>query len=447
MGAAHEVSRRQFLKLSALMGGGFAIGVCFDAPARATPSGLPATAPQPATFVPNAWVRVSPDNVVTIVVDKSEMGQGVWTSMPMLVAEELDADWTRIKIEQAPAADVYKNPQLGVEATGGSTSVASSYLPLRRAGAAARALLVQAAAHRWQVARSSIQTRKGVLYGPDGQSLTYGEVASDAAGLTPPQNPQLKPADQFVLLGRPMARVDIPSKVNGQAVFGLDVKIPGMLVAAVAHSPVFGGRVQHYDASRARAVPGVRDVVPIKDGVAVVAHDYWTAHKGLAAMPITWDEGPNAQVSSNSIHQSFEQAAAHPGAIAEDKGDVHRALANAAHVLHAVYDIPFQAHATMEPMNCTADVRHDRCEIWAPTQNQTGAQRTAAHITGLPHSRIFIHTTMLGGGFGRRFEQDFVDDAVRISKAVGAPVKVVWSREEDMTHDFYRPAVYNRLTG
>lgn len=445
MSARHNPARRRFLKMTALVGGGFALGVTLDAcHHRAAPAGTTVESPP---FVPNAWVRITPDDVVTIVIDKSEMGQGVWTSMPMLVAEELDADWQRIRLEQAPAAEVYKNPKLGLEATGGSTSVASSYLPLRTAGAAARMMLVAAAAEQWKVPADAIQTRNGVLHGPDGKTLTYGAVATAAAKLTLPEHPTLKSADEFVLLGKPVPRTDTPSKVDGTAVFGIDVKLPGMLFATVAHSPVFGGTVKHYDPAAAKAVPGVRAVVPVAHGVAVVAHGYWAAHKALLAMPIAWDDAGHGDVSSASILKEFEAAARHPGAVAEHKGNAAHALQGAHRVVQAVYEIPFQAHATMEPMNCTAHVRPDGCEIWAPTQNQTGTQATAARITGLPTSKIVVHTTMLGGGFGRRFENDFVDDAVRISKAVGAPVKVIWSREEDMTHDFYRPAVYNRLTG
>lgn len=446
MDPEHNPARRRFLKMTALAGGGFALGVTLDACQRRGTTRATMT-PGDAPFVPNAWVRITPDDVVTIVVDKSEMGQGVWTSMPMLVAEELDADWSKIRLEQAPAADVYKNPKLGIEATGGSTSVASSYLPLRTAGAAARAVLVAAAAQQWQVSADTIRTRNGVLHGPDGKTLSYGAVASAAAKLTPPENPKLKSADEFVLLGKPIPRTDTPSKVDGSAVFGIDMKLPGMLFATVAHSPVFGGTVKHYDAARAKAIPGVKAVVPVTDGVAVVARDYWTAHKALLAMPIEWDDRGHGNVSSASILKDFEVAARRPGAVAENKGNAAHALHGAAKIIHAVYEIPFQAHATMEPMNCTAHVRPDGCEIWAPTQNQTGTQTTAAQITGLPPSKIVVHTTMLGGGFGRRFEKDFVDDAVRISKAMNAPVKLIWSREEDTTHDFYRPAVYNRLTG
>ncbi|MHB1951227.1 MAG: xanthine dehydrogenase family protein molybdopterin-binding subunit [Acidiferrobacteraceae bacterium] len=445
MASVHDAQRRRFLQMTVLAGGGFAIGVALDACGR-----FPAAATETSenrTFAPNAWVRITPDNVVTIVVDKSEMGQGVWTSMPMLVAEELDADWREIRLEQAPAADVYRNPKLGLEATGGSSSVSSSYLPLRSAGAAARAMLVAAAAQRWGVPPDAIRTRNGVLHGPGGKTLTYGQVAVAASKLAPPRQPKLKSPDEFVLIGKPVPRTDVPSKVDGSAVFGIDAKLPGLLFAAVAHCPVFGGTVRHYDAARARAVPGVKAVIRVTHGVAVVATDYWTAHKALAGMPIEWNDGGNSHVSSDSILREFEAAAEHPGAVAENRGDTARALHGAAKVIHAEYRIPFQAHATMEPMNCTADVRRDSCELWVPTQNQTGTQARAAQITGLPVSKISVHTTMLGGGFGRRFETDFVDDAVRISKAVHAPVKVIWSREEDMTHDVYRPAVYSRLTG
>ena len=440
-----DLNRRDFLKATALAGGGLAIGVYLPALAqeKLAPN-LNAGKP----FEPNAWVRITPDNVITIVVDKSEMGQGVMTSMPMLVAEELDADWSQIKLQQAPAnQEVYKNPLFGIQATGGSTSVASSWMHLRQPGAAAREMLVAAAAQQWGVTPDTCTTDKGtILHSASGRKLNYGDVATAAASLPVPQNPKLKSPENFKIIGKPMARVDTASKVNGTAEFGIDVKVPDMLIAAVVHSPVFGGKVASFDAAQAKAVPGVRAVVPVEGGIAVVAGDYWTAKKGLQAVKIRWNEGANAQVSTAGINKTFAEAAKRPGAVAHNHGDSAKALSQAAKKLNAVYQLPFAAHATMEPMNCTAHVRQDACEIWAPTQNQTGVQMVAAMITGLPKDKIIVHTTLLGGGFGRRFEQDFLADAVQISKAVGAPVKLIWSREEDMTHDFYRPAVYNRLS-
>jgi isoquinoline 1-oxidoreductase subunit beta len=440
-----DLSRRDFLKATAIVGGGLAIGVYLPAVAQEKLTPNPNAG---KSFEPNAWIRITPDNAITIVVDKSEMGQGVMTSMPMLVAEELDVDWSQIKLQQAPANEVYKNRIFGIQATGGSTSVASSWQHLRQMGAAAREMLVAAAAQQWGVTPDSCVTDKGaIMHSASGRKLSYGEVATTAAGVPVPQNPKLKSPENFKIIGKPIPRVDTASKVNGTAGFGIDVKVPGMLIAAIAHSPVFGGKVGSFDTVQAKAIPGVRAVVLVGDGgVAVVANDYWTAKKGLQAVKIQWRDGANAQVSTAGINKVFAEAANRPGAVAHNHGDSAKALIQSAKKINAVYQLPYAAHATMEPMNCTAHVRKDACEIWAPTQNQTGVQMVAAMITGLPKENIIVHTTLLGGGFGRRFEQDFLADAVQISKTVDAPVKLIWSREEDMTHDFYRPAVYNRLS-
>ncbi len=441
-----DLSRREFLKVSAVVGGGFAIGVCLPSFAQAEKLGADINGDKP--FAPNAWIRITPDNAVTIVVDKSEMGQGVMTSMPMLIAEELDADWSQIKLQPAPAnQEMYKNPIFGIQATGGSTSVASSWQQLRKAGAAAREMLLAAAARQWGVTPDSCTADKGTIIHASGKKLNYGEIANAAADLPAPQNPKLKSPENFKIIGKPMARTDTASKVNGAGTFGIDVKVPDMLAAAIAHSPVFGGKLAGFDAKEAKAMPGVRAVLRVGDNsVAVVARDYWTAKKGLQAVKIRWNEGANAQISTAGINKTYAEAAKRPGAVAHTHGNAAKALNGAAKKLDAVYQLPYAAHATMEPMNCTAHVRKDACEIWAPTQNQTGVQIVAAMITGLPKEKIIVHTTLLGGGFGRRFEQDFLAEAVQISKAVGAPVKLIWSREEDMTHDFYRPAVYNRIS-
>lgn len=448
MNAPMDLSRRSFLKLCALAGGGLALGVYVPAFGRNGPgAAIQSTAPKGPLFAPNAFVQITPDNVVTIIVGKSEMGQGVLTALPMLVADELDADWDRVRLIQAPAANAYKNPHTGMQSTGGSSSVSSSWEPLREAGAAARAMLMTAAARQWGVAPDQVKTAKGVVHGPGGKTLSYGQVATAAAKLPVPPHPHRKAPRDYILIGRPVPRTDTPSKTNGTAQFGIDVRVPGMLIATVAHSPVFGGKVKHYDAAKAKAVPGVKAVVPVANGVAVTATDYWSAHKGLQAMPIQWDAGPNAGLSSALIHRRFATAVKKTGARAERKGDAAKALPQAAKRIEAVYEAPFAAHATMEPMNCTAHVHGGGCEVWVPTQNQTGVQQTAAKIAGVPQDKVVVHTTQLGGGFGRRFEQDFVSDAVRVSKALGAPVKLIWSREEDMTHDYYRPAAYSVLRG
>lgn len=452
-----SMNRRDFLRASALLGGGFALGVMLPgcgreekrAPAAGAAAGSGAAtqaSAQQEPFKPNAWIRITPDGVVTIVVDKSEMGQGVLTSMPMLVAEDLDADWSRIKLEQAPADEVYKNPMLGMQATGGSSSVPSSWDQLRKAGAAARVMLVSAAAKQWQVEPASLTTEKGVVRNPaNGQTLSYGQLATAAAGMPVPQDPPLKPASEFRIIGKPMARTDTPPKTNGTAGFGIDVKVPNMLIATVAHSPVFGGKVGKVDDTAAKNIPGVQAVVPVENGVAVVASDFWTARKGLQALKITWEPGKNANLSSQSIHDQAVKLAREPGKVARQEGNFKAGMDKAPRKLQAVYEAPFASHANMEPQNCTAFLHDGICEVWVPTQAQTGVQMTAAKITGLPPEKVVVHTTLLGTGFGRRFEQDFVADAVTVAKATGKPIKLVWTREEDMTHDFYRPYSYHAL--
>src|SRR6266702_1832532 len=434
MSAPSKVSRREFLETTAAAGAGLVIG--FHLP----PGGRFAAAAA-APFAPNAWLRISPDNSVLIVVDRSEMGQGVTTALPMLVAEELDADWTKVKIEFAPADKAYTNPMFGMQGTGGSTSVRAAYTPLRKAGAAAREMLVAAACQTWAVDRVDCRTEGGaVIHTGSKRRLTYGQLAAKAASLPVPENPTLKEPKNWKILGTRVKRLDTPAKVDGSAQFGIDVKEPGMLVAVVARCPTIGGKVASFDATKAKAVPGVKDVVQISSGVAVVADGYWNAKKGRDALDVKWDEGPNAQVTSASISQLLTDAAAKPSPQARHDGDPDGALAGAASKVEAAYELPLLAHATMEPMNCTAHVRADGVNIWAPTQFQTGAQGLGAKIGGVPPEKVQVHTTYLGGGFGRRFELDFIQEALETSKAAGAPVKVVWSREDDMQHDQYRPA-------
>ncbi len=447
-----KAARRHFLKTSALAGGGLLLGLYLPRNARAAQAQAQAANPlaEPGAFSPNAYIRITPDDQVTLVVDKSEMGQGVMTALPMLLADEMDADWPRVKLEQAGAHDAYKNPLLGMQATGGSTSVRSSWLPLRHAGATARALLVQAAAQRWQVDASACRTEGGVVHGPAGQHARYGDLASAAAQLPVPEGVTLKKPAQMRLIGRPLARVDIPEKTTGAAVFGLDVRAPGMLTAVIAQPPAFGATLRALDDTAARALRGVHAVLRAGDGVAVLAQDFWTSRKGRDALRIDWDMGPNAALDDAAIRGMFDAAAQQPGASAWKVGDGEAALPAAAarpgaRTLQASYFLPFLAHATMEPMNCTAHVQRDRVDIWGPTQAQTLDQVVAARITGLPVHAVHVHTTLLGGGFGRRFEQDFVAQAVELSKAAGRPVKVVWTREDDTRHDFYRPANLHQL--
>ncbi|HEV2751234.1 MAG TPA: molybdopterin cofactor-binding domain-containing protein, partial [Gemmatimonadales bacterium] len=397
--AAHtEVSRREFLQTATVAGAGLVIG--FHLPTRDR-RGIA----YPAAFAPNAWLRINPDESVLVIVDRSEMGQGVTTSLPMLLAEELEADWSKIKIESAPADKAYINPLFGMQATGGSTSVRGAYTPLRKAGAAAREMLVTAAAQTWGVDKSACRAEKGaVIHTSSKRQLTYGKLIAKAATVPLPQDVPLKEPKDWKILGTRVSRLDTPPKVDGAAGFGIDVKAPGLLVGVIARSPVFGGKVKSFDAAKAKAVPGVRQVVQVSTGVAVVGDGYWPAKKGRDALEITWDEGPTATVSSASISELFAKNAEQAGAVARHDGDAQGALPGAASKLDAVYELPFLAHATMEPMNCTAHVRSDGVDIWAPTQFQTGAQGLGAGIGGVPPEKVKVHTTYLGGGFGRRFE-------------------------------------------
>lgn len=438
------MERRDFLQTAGTIGAGLVIG--FRMPSRRGAQ----------SFAPNAWLRVGTDGAVTVTIDKSEMGEGNHTALAMIAAEELDADWSKVKVGPLPENPAGWSRRMS---TGGSTSVRTSWDILRKAGASARVMLVTAAAQTWGVDAKACRTERGTVTHPaSGRRLSYGALAQKAATLSVPENPPLKDPKDFRLLGTRVPRLDTPAKVNGSAVFGIDVKVPGMLVASIERSPVFGGKLKTFDAGAAKALPGVRHVVPLdgspwtgtngawgigtESGVAVVADTYWQAVQGRQALEITWDEGPNAALGD--IPAKLAALAAEAGVKARGDGDA-AALAGAAKRVEAVYTVPFLHHATMEPMNCTAHVRADGCDVWAATQNQTRAQEVAAEIAGLPKEQVRIHTTLLGGGFGRRLESDFVAEAVRISTAVNAPVKVIWSREDDTKHGFYRPATYNRL--
>ncbi len=439
MSTPTQVTRRAFLETAGAAGAGLVISFYL-------PSGLRFRSPTAGPFAPNAWLRIGEDESVLVIVDRSEMGQGVTTALPMLLAEELEADWSRIRIEFAPADKVYTNPMFGMQGTGGSTSVRAAYTPLRKAGAAARELLVAAAAQTWGVEKAECRAERGaVVHARSKRRLTYGKLVTKAATLGAPPDVPLKDPKDWKILGTRVRRLDTPPKVDGSAQFGIDVKVPGMLVAVVARSPVFGGKVTSFDAAKAKAVPGVRQVVQISSGVAVVADGYWPAKKGRDALAITWDEGPTASVSSATIAQLFGQRAEQAGAVARHAGDPDGTLGSAPAKVDAVYDLPFLAHATMEPMNCTAHVRADGVDIWAPTQFQTGAQGFGAKIGGVTPDKVKVHTTYLGGGFGRRFELDFIQEALETSKAVGAPVKVIWSREDDIRNAQYRPANHHRM--
>ena len=439
MTAHLDMTRREFVHVASAVGAGLVVGFTLPACSRRTPAGPP---------VPlNAWLRIATDDSILVLVDRSEMGQGVATSLPMLLAEELEADWSKIRFEFAPAAEAYGNPALfGMQATGGSSSVRAAWTPLRQAGAKAREVLIDAAAQTWDVDRSDCRAENGaVVHGPSDRRLTYGRLVEVAATLPLPDDPPLKDAAAFRIVGTRVARLDTPPKVDGSARFGIDVKVPGMLVAMIARCPVFGGAVAEFDATATRAVPGVRDVTQISSGVAVLADGYWPARQGREALTVRWNEGANAGVSSAGISRLLAERAGRPGAVARREGNPEAALSSAAGRHEAEYETPFLAHATMEPMNCTAHVRADGVDIWAPTQFQSGARQLGAEIGGVALDQVRVHTTYLGGGFGRRFELDFIREALEVSQAAGAPVQVVWSREDDIRHEFYRPASYHRL--
>lgn len=449
------VGRRLFLTSSLAAGAVLVVGCTPEqlppphaGPPAPTPHGR-APMPPEQPFSANAWVRIAPDETVTVVIDKSEMGQGVETSLAMLAADELDADWSKVKIEFAPVADEYRNRIFHSQGTGGSTSIRSSYMPMRVAGAGAREVLVAAAAAMWGVEPASCRTENGaVLHPPTGKRASYGTLTERAAAIPAPAEPKLKAPADFKLIGKPITRLDAAPKAAGKVEFGVDVRRPGMLVATVARCPVLGGKPSKWDEAAALAVKGVKKVLAVSGGIAVVAEHFWAAKKGAEALAITWDEGPNVTLSSESIAKAAADLARKPGAVAEARGDVEKALKGAAKRLEAVYELPFQAHATMEPMNCTAEVRADGCDIWVGTQSQESTRNIAAQITGLAPATINVHTVYLGGGFGRRAEKDFVIDAVEIAKAMpGVPVKVIWPREEDMRHDYYRPAARVALRG
>lgn len=439
-----KLTRRDFLKISAASSGGMLVS--FALPASAAPETKTDT---PAGFSPNAWLHISSDDVITIQVASAEMGQGIMTGISMLIAEELDADWNTIRAEFAPASKDYYNPLMRRQATGGSTAIRGFWEVVREAGAVAREVLVEAAAQEWNVLANTCRTEKGAVFHDASQrSLRYGDIAELAASQPVPTAVFLKEPEEFVILGKPMPRLDTPLKVDGSAMFGIDVQLPGLLSATVARCPVIGGQVRSYDASKAESVKGVIKVVQISAGIAVIADHFWAANKGRQALDIEWDNGPDTELDSKTIYSTFASALDKGSDIAvRQDGDIKAGLKAASKALQAVYTVPYQAHVCMEPMNATADVRTDGCDIYAGTQAQTATQQTAMKLTGLPEEKVKVHTVYLGGGFGRRGEQDFIIDAVECSIAAGKPVKVIWTREDDVMHDQYRPATYNRLQG
>ncbi|TMG87988.1 MAG: xanthine dehydrogenase family protein molybdopterin-binding subunit, partial [Betaproteobacteria bacterium] len=440
---ATDLSRRRFLQAGAAAGGGLLLS--FTLPFAE--SG--AEAADAAAFVPNAFIRIGRDGKIVLVMPYVEMGQGTYTSIPMLIAEELEVDLKQVQIEHAPPNEkLYGNPLLGgIQATGNSNAVRASWQPLREAGATARTMLIAAAAKRWNVDPAACRAQKGVvLHESTGKTARYGELSADATRMPVPDKVALKRPEDFKLIGTPAKRLDTPAKVNGTAVYGIDARPPGVKIATLAQSPVFGGRVKSVDDKAAKAVKGVRQIVRLDDAVAVVADHMGAAKKGLVALKIEWDEGPHARLTTEDIARELEKATLDRGAVAQNIGDVDQAMAGAATKVEATYQVPFLAHATMEPMNCTVHVRKDGCEVWVGTQAIARAQAAAAKVTGLPLDRVVVHNHLIGGGFGRRLEVDGVTRAVEIATHVDGPLKVVWTREEDIQHDMYRPYWFDRIS-
>ena len=434
-----NASRRNFLKSGAAAGGALVIGVSL-------PGGLRGL--QAATeSAMNAWIRIGSDNTVTILCARSEMGQGVVMALPTLVAEELEVDLRKIKVDFAPPGEVYINAMLGGQITGGSTSVRDGWDKLRIAGAQARIMLTEAAAQKWGVDAAKCTASNGAVTGPGGKKASYGSLAEAASKLTPPKEVALKDPSKWRYVGKPLKRLDTAGKINGTTQFGIDVKMPGMLYAALAQCPVLGGKAMGVDDARAKSMPGVRHVVRITDGVAVVADSWWQAKQARDTLNITWDEGPNKGLNQDAVWKGLSEAMAKPAAQVKQQGDVAQAMSGAAKKLEATYEMPFLSHAPLEPMNFTADVRSDSALLVGSIQFQQMALGMAAAITGLKPEQITIKTTYLGGGFGRRIDLDYMAQAVEISKAIGKPVKLVWTREDDMTHDFYRPASLTKMYG
>jgi len=424
--------------LSAGLAGGFVLA--FRLPVRAFNEPVQPPDETAGKFAPNAFIRIDPAGKTILVMPQVEMGQGVYTSIPMILAEELDADFSQVTLEHAPPSDkLYGNPLFGIQATGNSNSVRAWWTPLRTASASARAMLVQAAARQWQVDPASCTTANSeVIHKASGRRLSYGALALAASSEVPPKNVPLKDPADFVLIGKPLKRFDTPDKVNGKVVYGIDAMLPDMKFATLRKCPVFGGKVAKVDDSAARKIPGVRKIVVLDDLVAVVGDHMWAAKKGLDALVVDWDEGPNARINSKDIWDDLRAASEKEGAVAKSRGDIAKGLATG-DKFEASYELPFLAHATMEPVNATVHVKPDSCEVWTGTQVMTRVQSEAAKAAGLPVEKVTVNQHLLGGGFGRKLEPDMVVAAVRIAKHVDGPVTVVWTREEDIQHDIYRP--------
>jgi isoquinoline 1-oxidoreductase beta subunit len=440
LSSASGLSRRGFLQAGAAAGGGLMLSLSL--PFRN------GEAEAADAFVPNAFIRIGSDEQIVLTMPYVEMGQGTYTSIPMLIAEELEVDLKQVRLEHAPPNEkLYANPLLGVQATGNSNAIRGAWQPLRQAGGAAKTMLVAAAAKKWNVDPASCHAQSGeVLHPPTGRRLKYGALAADAARMPIPENVVLKRPENFRLIGTPAKRLDTPAKVNGTAVYGIDVRPPGVKIATLAQSPVVGGRIRNVDDTAAKAVKGVSQIVRLDNAVAVVADHMGAAKKGLAALKIEWDDGPHAKLNTEEIARELDQATLRSGAVAQNIGDADTAMASAATKVEALYQVPLLAHATMEPMNCTVHMRKDECEIWIGSQAASRVQAMAAKVAGLPPEKVIVHNHLIGGGFGRRLEADGAVRAVQIAQQVEGPVKVVWTREEDIQHDMYRPYWFDRIS-
>jgi isoquinoline 1-oxidoreductase subunit beta len=433
------LTRRAFIEASVSVGGALWVG--FRVPSADAAAG------EKVPFAPNAFIRIEATGKITLIMPQVEMGQGIYTAIAMILAEELDAAFEQVVLEAAPPNDkLYGNPTFGIQVTGNSNSIRAFWMPLRKAAAGARAMLVEAAAQTWMVDAASIRTESSMaIHETSGRRLSFAGLIGRAGSLTAPQNPALKDPKDFKLVGKPLKRLDTPEKVNGKVVYGIDVMPPGVKFATLAICPVFGGKVGHVDDGNAKNLRGVRQVVVLEDFVAVVGDDMWSAKQGLAALNITWNEGSNAAVSTADVWKQIRAASQQEGAVAKVIGDAAKGLSEGE--LHeAVYELPFLAHAPMEPLNCTVHVTPASCEVWVGIQVLTRAQAVAAKVTGLPLDKVTVHNHLIGGGFGRRLEADFVEKAVLIAKQVDGPVKVIWTREQDMQHDVYRPVYLDRLS-
>lgn len=438
MKTTSALSRRDFIKVVSTAGAGLVLG--FHLPLQRKNEAFAAEAD---SFSPNAWLRIDPDDSITVAVFRSEMGQGVRTSIPMIIAEELEADWSKVRYMQPDFDSKY-----GRMGTGGSASIRTNTEKLRKAGAIAREMLITAAAQTWAVDRATCRAENGaIIHTPTGKKLRYGQLVATAAQLPVPEDAPLKDPAKFKIMGKRLPRLDTPEKVDGSAKYGIDMQVPEMLYAVVARCPVFGGKAAQFDATKAKTMPGVKDVIAIENGIAVVADSTWHAIKGREALHLTWDEGPNANLNSAGIRQMLIEKAKSEGALAQKEGEAEAAFAAATKKIEAIYDVPFAAHASMEPMNCLAHFKDGRCEIWAPTQSPQNVPRDVAPALGITEKDVIVHITLMGGAFGRRLESDFAVEAARISKAVNAPVKVTWTRDDDMQHDWYRPVSHHVLSG